>query len=147
MSGTAGCLLRGSTSLLVQGLPLTKIYLWPAVLAILLGWRVKRHRHNRRVWKRDLETARAKPTTSLEASSDSNSSNDVLGKKPLATTYMPFGVGSNESVDATPHAKHATGVDAFAGQRQQRVAAKAQREGRSTGDSRCCPRQNVSLGV
>ena len=105
----------------------------PAVLAILAGWRIKRHRHNRKVWKRDLETARGKPAASLEGSSDSNSSGGVAGKKPLAMTYVPFGVGSNDSVDATPHAKHATGLDAFAGQRRQRAELKAGRSGRSTG--------------
>ena len=105
----------------------------PSVLAILVGWRVKRHRHNRKVWKRDLETARAKPAGSLEGSSDSNSSGGPAGKKPLAMTYVPFGVGSNDSVDATPHAKHATGLDAFAGQRRQRAELKAGRSGRSTG--------------
>ena len=104
-----------------------------SVLAILVGWRVKRHRHNRKVWKRDLETARGKPAGSLEGSSDSNSSGGVAGKKPLAMSYVPFGVGSNDSVDATPHAKHATGLDAFAGQRRQRAEVKAGRSGRSTG--------------
>ena len=105
----------------------------PPVLAILVGWRVKRHRHNRKVWKRDLETARGKPAGSLECSSDSNSSGGVAGKKPLAMTYVPFGVGNNDSVDATPHAKHATGLDAFAGQRKQRAALKTGKSGRSTG--------------
>ena len=77
-----------------------------------------KRRNRQRKWTKDLEVAKASYTE--EASSgDSGSSGGSarpgggLGRKVAA--YMPFGTNSNESVDATPHAKHARMDDGFAG--------------------------------
>ncbi|KAA6426630.1 MAG: kinase [Trebouxia sp. A1-2] len=77
-----------------------------------------KRRRRRRQWTKDLETAKAGYSEDPRGSSDSGSSANSgrpggLGRKVAA--YMPFGTNSNESVDATPHAKHATMDDSFAG--------------------------------
>lgn len=84
----------------------------------LLTCLVCKRRRRRRQWTKDLETAKAGYTEDPRGSSDSGSSGNSgrpggLGRKVAA--YMPFGTNSNESVDATPHAKHATMDDSFAG--------------------------------
>lgn len=78
-----------------------------------------KRRRRRRQWTKDLEVAKASyGEDGTSNSGDSGSSNDSarpggLGRKVAA--YMPFGTNSNESVDATPHAKHARMDDGFAG--------------------------------
>ena len=76
----------------------------------------RRRRHMK--WTKDLEHAKASYIEEPAISSDSGSSGNSgkaggLGRKVAA--YVPFGTNSNESVDATPHAKHATLDDGFAG--------------------------------
>ena len=78
-----------------------------------------KRRSRRRQWTKDLEVAKAGyGEDGTSNSGDSGSSGGSarpggLGRKVAA--YMPFGTNSNESVDATPHAKHARMDDGFAG--------------------------------
>lgn len=78
-----------------------------------------KRRRSRRQWTKDLEVAKAsygEDGTSNSGGSGSSGGSarpGGLGRKVAA--YMPFGTGSNESVDATPHAKHARMDDGFAG--------------------------------
>lgn len=78
-----------------------------------------KRRRRRRQWTKDLELAKAGyGEDGTSNSGDSGSSGGSarpggLGRKVAA--YMPFGTNSNESVDATPHAKHARMDDGFAG--------------------------------
>ena len=77
-----------------------------------------KRRNRQRQWTKDLEIAKASYGEEASNSGDSGSSGGSarpggLGRKVAA--YMPFGTNSNESVDATPHAKHARMDDGFAG--------------------------------
>lgn len=84
----------------------------------LLVFFICKRRSRRNKWTKDLETAKAGYVEEPTNSSDSGSSGDSGrpgGRGRKVAAYMPFGTNSNESVDATPHAKHATLNDAFAG--------------------------------
>ena len=78
-----------------------------------------KRRSRRRQWTKDLEVAKASygedgtSNSGDSGSSDGSARPGGLGRKVAA--YMPFGTNSNESVDATPHAKHARLDDGFAG--------------------------------
>ena len=78
-----------------------------------------KRRNRQRKWTKDLEVAKASYGEDASQSDDSRSSGGSarpsggLGRKVAA--YMPFGTNSNDSVDATPHAKHARIDDGFAG--------------------------------
>ena len=86
-----------------------------AALALFL----RKRRNRRRQWTKDLEVAKASygedgtSNSGDSGSSDGSTRPGGLGRKVAA--YMPFGTNSNESVDATPHAKHARMDDGFAG--------------------------------
>ena len=98
----------------------TNSFLWSLAVggAGLLLFLCKR-RSRRRQWTKDLEVAKASyGDDGTSNSGDSGSSGGSarpggLGRKVAA--YMPFGTNSNESVDATPHAKHGRMDDGFAG--------------------------------
>ena len=75
-----------------------------------------KRRSRRRQWSKDLEVAKAsygEDSTSNSGDSGSSGVSARPGRKVAA--YIPFGTNSNESVDATPHAKHARLDDGFAG--------------------------------
>ena len=76
-----------------------------------------KRRNRQRQWTKDLETAKASysdnPYSGDSGSSGNSDRPGGLGRKVAA--YLPFGTNSNESVDATPHAKHALPDDGFAG--------------------------------
>lgn len=83
-----------------------------AVLSLL--WFLCKRRKRRNQWSKDLESAKAHfETNSTSSSSSSGSNKGGMGRK--LTAFMPFGLHSTDSVDATPHAKHGTQNDAFAG--------------------------------
>jgi len=73
----------------------------------------RRRRHQK--WTKDLETAKASYGEDPANSSSSGNSGRPGGLGRKVAAYMPFGVHSNESVNDTPHAKHATLDDGFAG--------------------------------
>lgn len=84
-----------------------------AVVALI--WFFCKRRSRRNKWTKDLESAKANFETSSTSSATSGDSNNTGGMGRKLAAFMPFGLHSTDSVDATPHAKHGTQNDAFAG--------------------------------
>jgi serine/threonine protein kinase len=100
-------------------------------IAAIFVWRVRVSRRRKARWTKDLEVAQTnnladKQTEASQGSASSDSGASDARKPGGKIAFMPFGVSSNESVDATPHAKHATHGDGF---RRNRRAGQANSPG------------------
>ena len=86
-----------------------------AVAVVAFLWFLCKRRSRRNKWTKDLESAKANFETTSNSSSASGDSNNTGGMGRKFAAFVPLGLHSTESVDATPHAKHGTQNDAFAG--------------------------------